>query len=52
VLSGRSLGLQGGALQQLVAHVPSAQVHSSLTAFADFLLHRDHTDDSAIGVLS
>jgi D-glycero-D-manno-heptose 1,7-bisphosphate phosphatase len=52
VLSGRSQGLQGDALQQLLAHVPKAQVHDSLTAFADFLLHRDHTDDSAIGGMS
>jgi D-glycero-D-manno-heptose 1,7-bisphosphate phosphatase len=52
VLSGRAAGLQGDALQKLLAQVPSAQVHDSLTAFADFLLHRDHTDDSAIGGLS
>jgi D-glycero-D-manno-heptose 1,7-bisphosphate phosphatase len=52
VLSGRAADLHGEALQQLLAQVPSAQVHESLMAFVDFLLHRDHTDDSAIGNLA
>jgi D-glycero-D-manno-heptose 1,7-bisphosphate phosphatase len=52
VLSGRAAGLHDVALQQLLAHVPGAQVHESLSAFADFLLQRDHTEDSAVGGLS
>jgi len=52
VLSGRARGLTGDALQQLLAHVPRAQVHDSLAAFAEFLLHRDHVADSASGGLS
>jgi D-glycero-D-manno-heptose 1,7-bisphosphate phosphatase len=52
VLSGRARGLGGDALQQLLAQVPSAQVHDSLAAFAEFLLQRDHVADSASGGLS
>jgi D-glycero-D-manno-heptose 1,7-bisphosphate phosphatase len=52
VLSGRAAGLDDAALQHLLAQVPRAQVHESLAAFADFLLHRDHNDDSAVGNLS
>lgn len=52
VLSGRSLGLEGQALQQLLAQVPGAQVHADLDAFADFLLARDHIVDSSSGGLS
>ena len=52
VLSGRARGLQGDALQALLAHVPSARVHASLGAFTDFLLSRDHTQDSAAGGLA
>lgn len=52
VLSGRSQGLHGDALQQLLAQVPEAQVHADLNAFADFLLQRDHIADSSSGGLS
>ena len=52
VLSGRARGLAGDALQQLLAQVPSAQVHHSLADFAEFLLQRDHVADSASGGLS
>jgi D-glycero-D-manno-heptose 1,7-bisphosphate phosphatase len=52
VLSGRARGLSGDALQQLLAQVPSSQVHDSLAAFAEFLLQRDHVADSASGGLS
>ena len=51
VLSGRAQGLQGDALQALLAQVPKAQVHASLGAFTDFLLSRDHTQDSGAGGL-
>ncbi|HLL09826.1 MAG TPA: D-glycero-beta-D-manno-heptose 1,7-bisphosphate 7-phosphatase [Rubrivivax sp.] len=52
VLSGRSQGLQGDALQQLLAQVPGAHVHHHLNAFADFLLQRDHIVDSSTGSLA
>ena len=52
VLTGRSLGLEGDALQQLLAQVPDAQVHDDLAAFADFLLNRAHIVDSSSGGLS
>jgi D-glycero-D-manno-heptose 1,7-bisphosphate phosphatase len=52
VLSGRAANLDDAALQALLAQAPNAQVHESLGAFADFLLHRDHSDDSSVGRLS
>lgn len=52
VLSGRSQGLHGDALQQVLAQVPGAQVHEDLNAFADFLLQRDHIVDSSTGGLT
>jgi len=52
VLSGRARGLEGEALQQLLAQVPGAQVHADLGAFADFLLSRNHVEDSASGSLA
>ena len=52
VLSGRAHGLQGEALQQLLDQAPGATVHASLGAFADFLLARDHNEDSASGGLN
>ena len=52
VLSGRARGLQGEALQHLLDQAPGATVHASLGAFADFLLARDHNEDSASGGLN
>jgi D-glycero-D-manno-heptose 1,7-bisphosphate phosphatase len=52
VLSGRAAGLAEEALQQMLAQVPQARVHTSLGAFADFLLARDHTADSTSGSLA
>lgn len=51
VLSGRARGLEGDALQQMLAQVPATQVHADLGAFADFLLARDHVADSHAGGL-
>jgi D-glycero-D-manno-heptose 1,7-bisphosphate phosphatase len=51
VLSGRAQGLEGAALQQLLAQAPAAQVHAGLSAFVDYLLQRDHQEDSASGAL-
>ena len=52
VLSGRARHLQGDELQHLLAQAPGAMVHHSLGAFADFLLTRDHVEDSASGGLA
>jgi D-glycero-D-manno-heptose 1,7-bisphosphate phosphatase len=52
VQSGRAAGLADEALQQMLAQVPQARVHASLGAFADFLLARDHANDSTSGSLS
>ena len=51
VLTGRARGLQGEALQALLAQVPQAHVHQSLDAFADFLLARGNVVDSTSGGL-
>jgi D-glycero-D-manno-heptose 1,7-bisphosphate phosphatase len=51
VLSGRARGLEGDALTQLLMQVPGATVHTDLGAFADFLLARDHVEDSESGGL-
>ncbi len=51
VLSGRAQGLEGDALQQLLAQVPAAQVHGDLNAFVDYLLEREHIADSGAGGL-
>jgi D-glycero-D-manno-heptose 1,7-bisphosphate phosphatase len=51
VLSGRARGLLGEALEQLLAQAPGARVHADLGAFADFLLGRDHIEDSSTGAL-
>ena len=52
VLSGRAQGLEGAALQSLLAQAPGALVHADLDAFADFLLARGETPDSASGSLA
>jgi D-glycero-D-manno-heptose 1,7-bisphosphate phosphatase len=52
VLSGRATGLAGEELQQMLDQVPGAHVHESLSAFADFLLARDHVADSHAAGLS
>ena len=52
VLSGRAAKLDLPQVQALLAQVPAARAHASLSAFADFLLQRDHHPDSSIGGLS
>ena len=52
VLSGRAQALDEAQLQQMLGQVPGSHVHADLGAFADFLLKRDHTDDSASGGLA
>ena len=52
VLSGRAAKLDPAQVQALLAQVPTARAHASLSEFADFLLRRDHHPDSAIGGLS
>jgi D-glycero-D-manno-heptose 1,7-bisphosphate phosphatase len=51
VLSGRAALLAPDAVQALLAQVPGARAHASLSAFVDFLLSRDHVADSALGGL-
>jgi D-glycero-D-manno-heptose 1,7-bisphosphate phosphatase len=51
VLSGRAAGMGDAQLADMLAQVPSARVHESLGAFADFLLARDHNADSTSGGL-
>ena len=52
VLSGRSAQLSPEQVQALLAQVPAARAHVSLSAFADFLLQRDNHADSSVGGLS
>lgn len=52
VLSGRARNLTTEALAEMLARVPQARVHGSLGTFADFLLTRDHTQDSSAGGLA
>jgi D-glycero-D-manno-heptose 1,7-bisphosphate phosphatase len=52
VLSGRAAMLTPEAVQALLDQVPGARAHASLAAFADFLLQRDHNEDSSVGALS
>ena len=51
-LSGRAAALAPEQVQALLAQVPRARAHASLSAFADFLLHRGHHVDSVSGSLS
>ncbi|MDO9094919.1 MAG: D-glycero-beta-D-manno-heptose 1,7-bisphosphate 7-phosphatase [Rubrivivax sp.] len=52
VLSGRAAALGPEQVQALLRQVPSARAHTSLGAFADFLLQRDNHADSTVGGLS
>lgn len=52
VLTGRAAGLGDEQLRQTMAQAPGTQVHADLSAFADFLMQRDHVADSAAGGLS
>jgi len=52
VCTGRAAALDAPGLQRLVEQVPATQVHADLPAFADWLLRRDRTPDSAPGALS
>jgi len=51
VLTGRAANIGDDQLHHMLAQVPGARVHADLAAFAEFLLRRDHTDDSAEGSL-
>ena len=52
VLTGRAADLGDDALHQMLQQVPGARVHSDLSAFAEFLMQRDHVVDSATGSLA
>lgn len=51
VLTGRAANIGDDQLHHMLAQVPGARVHADLAAFAEFLLRRDHTDDTAQGSL-
>ena len=42
VLTGKSAGLQGQALEHLLAAVPGTRVHADLLAFADWWIAQEH----------
>jgi D-glycero-D-manno-heptose 1,7-bisphosphate phosphatase len=52
VLSGRAEGIGDEQVRHMLEKVPRARVHSSLAAFADHLLERDHVADRAHGSLA
>ena len=52
VLSGRASVVGDAQLREMLAQVPGAQAHADLSAFAEFLLERDHIVDSESGGLS
>jgi D-glycero-D-manno-heptose 1,7-bisphosphate phosphatase len=52
VQSGRARDLDDTQLLALLAQSGGARVHASLGAFADFLLERDQSADSAVGGLN
>lgn len=51
VLSGRAAALDDATIARFVEQVPGTTVHTSLGAFADFMLRRDHVEDSSPGEL-
>lgn len=52
VLTGRAAALSEAQVAEVLAQVPSARLHDDLSAFADFLLRRDDSADSAAGRLA
>jgi D-glycero-D-manno-heptose 1,7-bisphosphate phosphatase len=51
VLTGRAAAVDDAELSDWVAQVPRTQIHSDLSAFADWLLEKDHVPHSAAGAL-
>ena len=52
VRSGRAAALDSDAVAHMLAQVPATTVHTSLGAFADYMLAREHHVDSSVGSLS
>jgi D-glycero-D-manno-heptose 1,7-bisphosphate phosphatase len=52
VRTGRAAALDDAQVAQMLAQVPSAQVHDDLNDFVDHLLQREHVPDSAAGGLA
>ena len=52
IQSGRASRIGDDQVREMLQQVPGARVHADLAAFAEFLLKRDHIDDSATGELS
>lgn len=49
VRTGRAAGLTDDEVAALTAAFPGVHVHPTLTAFADFVLHREHTAAGIVG---
>lgn len=49
VRTGRAAKFDDAEVAQAIAGIQRAQVHSSLAAFADFMLHREHTAAGVVG---
>ena len=49
VLTGRAATLSAEQLAQWIAGIDAVQVHADLAAFAEFLLHREHTLLGVVG---
>jgi D-glycero-D-manno-heptose 1,7-bisphosphate phosphatase len=49
VRTGRAAALADGELAQWTAGIERVQVHASLAAFADFVLHREHAAAGVVG---
>lgn len=49
VRTGRAAGFSDEEIAALTAGIPGVQVHPTLAAFADFVLHREHTAAGVVG---
>jgi D-glycero-D-manno-heptose 1,7-bisphosphate phosphatase len=49
VRTGRAAKLNDAEVAQAIAGIERVQVHASLAAFADFVLHREHTAAGVVG---
>jgi D-glycero-D-manno-heptose 1,7-bisphosphate phosphatase len=49
VRTGRAAKLSDAEIAQAIAGIERAQVHASLAAFADFVLHREHAAAGVVG---
>ena len=52
VLTGRAAGIGDEQVHHMLQQVPGAHVHPDLMSFAEFILQRDHVQDSESGSLA